>query len=270
MKIAVCISGLIRFWKVTESLFSHWNEFYDDVEFDFYLSTWKDGVYVRPDKDFGVDKNIDYDKCDFLTDFELIDSKFLDDQYLSGEYFVKSMNSVFDLLKRQNKQYDLVLWTRNDAVYSKNFLDNLVKMNKKYIAPNIISNENGMSKPNGSNWSLKDYYFIGHQDTMNVFCDIHRQFLNWEDKSILSDPPYFLGEFFIQNKIYLNRLGYICSLLKSENEFELKPHKRNTSSTLCGEEIIELINNKGVDFVNDSLSSAKNLWLVLNEHFKNE
>ena len=52
MKIAVCISGLIRFWKVTESLFSRWNDFYDDVEFDFYLSTWKDGVYVRPAKNF--------------------------------------------------------------------------------------------------------------------------------------------------------------------------------------------------------------------------
>jgi len=260
MKIAVCISGLIRFWKVTESLFPRWNDFYDDVEFDFYLSTWKDGVYVRPDKDFGVDKNIDYEKCPFLTDYELIDSKILEfGKYLSGEYFVKSINGVFDLLKRQNKQYDLVVWTRNDAAYSKAFLDNLVKMNKKYIAPNIISNYDGMSKPDGSYWSLKDYYFIGHQDTMNVFCDIHRQFLNWKDKSILPDPPYFLGEFFIQNKIYLNRLGYICSLLKSENEFELKPHKRNQQASYSGEKLINLIENRGVDFVIENFKTAKDL-----------
>jgi len=38
MKIAVCISGLIRFWKVTESLMSRWNDLFD-VTFDFYLST---------------------------------------------------------------------------------------------------------------------------------------------------------------------------------------------------------------------------------------
>ncbi len=244
MKIAVCISGLIRFWKVTESLFPRWNDFYDDVEFDFYLSTWKDGVYVRPDKDFGVDKNIDYEKCSFLTDYELIDSKVLEfGKYLSGEYFVKSINGVFDLLKRQNKQYDLVLWTRNDAAHSKVFLDNLVKMNKKYIAPNIISNYGGMSKPDGSHWSLKDYYFIGHQDTMNVFCDIHRQFLNCEDKSILSDPPYFLGEFFINNGVYLKNHSFPVSLLRGEKFFELNPHKITQSTGYSGEKLINLIEN---------------------------
>ena len=108
VKIAVCISGLVRYWKITESLMSRWNDLFD-VTFDFYLSTWKDGVYVRPDKNFGVDKNIDYDKCEFLTDYELVDSNTIEyGRYLSGEYFVKSINSVFDLLKRQDKKLSLI------------------------------------------------------------------------------------------------------------------------------------------------------------------
>jgi len=260
MKIAVCISGLIRFWKVTESLFPRWNDLYDDVEFDFYLSTWKDGVYVRPDKDFGVDKNIDYEKCSFLTDYELIDSKILEfGKYLSGEYFVKSINGVFDLLKRQNKQYDLVLWTRNDVIYSKKVLDSLVKINKKYIAPNIISNFDGMSKPNGINWSLKDYFFIGHQKSMEIFNDIYKQFLIEKDESILSDPPYFLGEFFINNRVYLKNHSFPVSLLRGEKFFELNPYKRNQEGVFCGENLINLIEKRGVDFVIENLKDYHGL-----------
>ena len=86
-------------------------------------------MYVRPDKNFGVDKNIDYDKCEFLTDYELVDSNTIEHgRYLSGEYFVKSINSVFDLLKRQDKKYDLVFWTRNDAIFSKSFIQNLINV----------------------------------------------------------------------------------------------------------------------------------------------
>ena len=259
MKIAVCISGLVRYWKITESLMPCWNDLFD-VTFDFYLSTWKDGVYVRPDKNFGVDKNIDYDKCEFLTDYELVDSNIIEyGRHLSGEYFVKSINSVFDLLKRQNKKYDLVLWTRNDSVFSKTFLQNLINVNKKFIAPNIILNYGGMSKPNGVNWSLNDYYFIGHQDSMNVFCDIHKQFSNYEDKSILSDPPFFLGQFFLDNKIYLGNFQQACGLVKSEEAFKLSPHKRKLLTAINGEKLLKIINNKGVDYVLDNFRDYETL-----------
>jgi len=259
VKIAVCISGLVRYWKITESLMSRWNDLFD-VTFDFYLSTWKDGVYVRPDKNFGVDKNIDYDKCEFLTDYELVDSNTIEyGRYLSGEYFVKSINSVFDLLKRQDKKYDLVLWTRNDAVFSKSFIQDVINVHKKFIAPNIILNYDGMHKPNGGDWALKDYYFIGHQDSMNVFCDIHKQFSNCDDKSILTDPPMFLGQFFLDNKIYLANHQKVCGLVKSENHFKLKPYKRKLPSAINGDKLVQIINDRGVDYVLDNFMHLKNL-----------
>ena len=259
MKIAVCISGLVRYWKITESLMSRWNDLFD-VTFDFYLSTWKDGVYVREDNNFGVDKNIDYDKCEFLTDYELVDSNTIEyGRYLSGEYFVKSINSVFDLLKRQNKKYDLVLWTRNDSIFTKDFINSVININQKFIAPNIISNFDGMHKPNGVDWSLNDYYFIGHQESMNVFCDIHRQFSNCENQSILSDPPFFLGEFFLDNKIYLATHGIACGLVRSENLFKLKPFQRKQSTAINGEKLVQIINDKGVDYVLDSFENYKTL-----------
>ena len=258
IKIAVCISGLVRYWKITESLMSRWNDLFD-VTFDFYLSTWKDGVYVRPDKNFGVDKNIDYDKCEFLTDYELVDSNTIEHgRYLSGEYFVKSINSVFDLLKRQDKKYDLVFWTRNDAIFSKSFIQSLINVDKKYKAPGIILNSDGMHKGSG-NFSLNDYYFIGHQESMNVFCDIHRQFSNCENQSILPDPPFFLGQFFLDNKIYLARHGRQCGLVKSESHFKLNPLKRKLSTSINGEKLVQIINDKGVDYVLDSFEDYKTL-----------
>ena len=39
--IAVSLSGLVRYWDVTSKIFEHWNNLYDDIEFTFFLTTWK-------------------------------------------------------------------------------------------------------------------------------------------------------------------------------------------------------------------------------------
>jgi flavoprotein len=58
-KIAVCISGQARYWETTYKLFEHWNKIYDDVEFVFFLSTWKDTGF-------------DFSEYKFLQDVEVL------------------------------------------------------------------------------------------------------------------------------------------------------------------------------------------------------
>ena len=66
MKIAVCLSGLIRSFDVTSKLLKHWNTLYDDVEFYFFISTWK-GIEDSFSRTRGNPKNFrgsrDYPQC---------------------------------------------------------------------------------------------------------------------------------------------------------------------------------------------------------------
>ena len=49
MKIAVCLSGQIRYWDSTYPFFEYWNNLFEDVEFTFFVSTWntKDQWYSK-------------------------------------------------------------------------------------------------------------------------------------------------------------------------------------------------------------------------------
>ena len=42
--IAVFINGSSKYLDLTHTLFEHWNKLYDDINFDFYLSTWEDNI----------------------------------------------------------------------------------------------------------------------------------------------------------------------------------------------------------------------------------
>ena len=78
-KIAVCISGLVRHWEETYPLFEYWNNLYDDVEFVFFLSTWKGNTW--------------YDKNKFpnfkITDYNFSNYEFIQDYSLHKENEVK-------------------------------------------------------------------------------------------------------------------------------------------------------------------------------------
>ena len=50
MKIAILLHGLLRSWEECSTVFSYYSKLYPDVEFDFYLSTWKNALVIPPHK----------------------------------------------------------------------------------------------------------------------------------------------------------------------------------------------------------------------------
>ena len=66
MKIAVCISGRMSGFDVTSKLFEHWNSIYDNVEFYFFISTWKD-VSSEYSETRGPVEDWDFSKYKFIT-----------------------------------------------------------------------------------------------------------------------------------------------------------------------------------------------------------
>ena len=141
-KIAVCISGLVRYWEETYPLFEHWNNLYDDVEFVFFLATWKgDDVWYEEER-FGKIEivDIDYSKYDFLEDYVKLDPIDVDFNLRSSKpninYMSYAIKEVQKLRRNSKHKFDGVIQTRNDAlIHNSNILDTCVNLvrNKQYF-----------------------------------------------------------------------------------------------------------------------------------------
>ena len=74
-KIAVTLTGLMRFWDTTSKLLEHWNSLYEDIEFYFFLSTWDSSIETLVcggcGRETSIDK-IDYSCYNFLTEYEYL------------------------------------------------------------------------------------------------------------------------------------------------------------------------------------------------------
>ena len=109
-KIAVCLSGITRYWKTTSKLFEYWNSIYDNVDYYFFISTW--GEPTRAEKPIyakspiklppsGFEKN-DFSNYPFLTKYEYINQDEFKMFKNQGKVF-STCNSFFDvsdILKR--------------------------------------------------------------------------------------------------------------------------------------------------------------------------
>ena len=71
MKIAVCLSGQIRYWDSTYPFFEYWNNLFEDVEFTFFVSTWntKDQWYSKDKFGINIVDDVDFRKYGLISKF---------------------------------------------------------------------------------------------------------------------------------------------------------------------------------------------------------
>lgn len=67
-KVAVLLFGILRYWEECSTIFSYWNQIYDDIEFDFYLATWRSTHTYLPEK--GKIDSPDANKSLYLKDIQ--------------------------------------------------------------------------------------------------------------------------------------------------------------------------------------------------------
>lgn len=125
-KVAVCITGEMRYWEITKHIFKDWNV-------DFFLTTWdttnrKEDNYPykfhgNTDINDDILKTLSPKGYEFLS--KEVENKF---EFNMPKYYYLVYRS--NLLKTQyeldnNFKYDCVLMTRPDVYYSKNLIRQL-------------------------------------------------------------------------------------------------------------------------------------------------
>jgi len=173
MKIAVCISGRMSGFDVTSKLFEHWNSIYDNVEFYFFISTWKD-VSSEYSETRGPVEDWDFSKYKFITKYEKVD---INDAWASEKRLKVSACYSYSLYRAQQlrreckEEFDGVIQTRSDMFIDRQTLDSLI---------NLIDKEGELSKkifysPSPLRYEDKrfmlthDYFGFAHPKVMDIY-----------------------------------------------------------------------------------------------------
>jgi len=224
-KIAVCISGLIRYWEQTYPLFEYWNKLFDNVDFYFFISTWenpKEFIGLRDEnqkyRDL-VEKSLDFNLSNhkFITDYSLmsrkdishlleeIDTTIPKESQKSIKTFIHmayGIKNVQELRKKYEQQkgwlkFDGVIQTRNDAFLSKKTLEqykNLIKYNK-FLNDKSIYIPGGCSVQSGEqHLFVNDNLSFGSPAVMNMYGEMFDEIFvkgSIQQKKLHFAPAYY-------------------------------------------------------------------------------
>ena len=220
-KIAVCISGLIRYWEETYPLFEYWNEMFDDVEFTFFLSTWEGNTWYDKEKFPNITLNdCDFSKYDFIEDYSLhnqsevdISKSFKLPNAILRAYLWNKVNILRkDYEDTNNMKFDSVMLIRNDMFVNKDILkySSLVSNLKNWNDYHFVFTMGGAQiyfeqKVNSVLFVGNDNFYLSSSKTMDLIMNLYDWIITGKVTSTSCHKSP--AEFFIKNNIHNFTLG---------------------------------------------------------------
>ena len=252
MKIAVCISGRMNGFDITSKLFEHWNSIYDNVEFYFFISTWKD-VPSEYSETRGPVEDWDFSKYKFITKYEKVD---INDAWTHrpddggrSAYYSYSLYRAQQLRRECKEEFDGVIQTRSDMFIDKVALDSIIKTideqgelsTKAFCSPDSLNYD-------GKRFMLKfDYFGFAHPKVMDIYS------LMYFDAHIANLIPktfhYMNGGHLVNRNIQVIPIkgGGIVSVMPQAFKETLKWRMYDTISSLIEKRGVEWIFNQKTD-----------------------
>lgn len=272
IKIAVCISGLVRHWDISTKLFEHWNSLYEDIEFYFFLSTWDEGCnwlgYHAHIGGNNIEKKIeknDYSQYSFLEKYEEVDYRRMDAEILlemdnnptdnktgkpnySLPFYTYSMYRCQRLRRKyeqeNNMEFDGVIQTRNDQLVSKVTLDSIRSLFYDahiLIHPKLFSGGSPIVVYRDRLLMWNDSFSFAHRLSMDLYTEMYNDIFVQKTSQNLG-MHYQNADQLMKNRIYNNPL-YIHNWFIRDSKTTFEKSGSPTESQL-----INLIETKGVDF----------------------
>jgi|TARA_A100000172_G_scaffold11215_3_gene5991 hypothetical protein len=185
-RIAVMLNGHPKHLNITSKFYSVYNDLYENVTFDFYISIWDtiDNAYES------FDPIIDLSKEKWITKYELLkeeDCPFDLKNYNPGRHqphYCWTLKKVNELRNTSNIEYDAVIQTRCDFILSKRLLDKVVyNIIRKQFNDIILYAKNPVSAHNEDAW-VQDFFFVSKPKPMDalaeMFDDIFGKNVNYD------------------------------------------------------------------------------------------
>ena len=235
-KIAVCLSGQIRYWDSTYPLFEHWNNLFKDVEFTFFVSTWntKDQWYEKDKFGINIVDDVDLRKYGLISKFSKHNPDDVDISTSASvpntNYMTYLYNEVHRLRnsyeKENNVEFDAVIQTRNDVVIGKLLLARIRQIiyTKPYFMEKSVFSPSGAKLDAGqfgeadfrpaSLVNDNDNFYFGRPSVMNYFRKMYNFLIN---ESFFKHTHRLQPEFFYKHNIYQVGFGVHPFLVRYGN-----------------------------------------------------
>jgi hypothetical protein len=263
-KIAVCLSGITRYWKTTSKLFEYWNSIYDNVDYYFFISTW--GEPTRAEKPIyakspiklppsGFEKN-DFSNYPFLTKYEYINQDefkmFKNQGNPNTQYYAYSLYKCNELRKSSGINFDGVIHTRTDIWIPKVVLSKIISLfgcpypKKNKVQPEMFFTTSGttiaLAKPKNRFFINNDNFSFAHPLAMDKYANMYF------DAYIHGTNPSrtlhrIQAEQLMLHRIYNFNMGGITFLLRDKS---LGLEKRAVPTI---DELEGIIDTKGLDYL---------------------
>lgn len=177
-RVKVLLVGLLREWDICSTGFSKWNQKHPNVEFDFYLATWKGNDIYSKDPRLnlkGLSIHTPEQMFELMSDSKKTYHKIVDRDTKKGDipqiqhFYTYLIYKAKELGK--SEKYDRIFLTRPDIVIDDDFLREIANDNDEDMRPNtIVASETTVYHK--QLFIGTDIGFYGLPEDINTFCNM--------------------------------------------------------------------------------------------------
>ena len=255
--IAVTISGLIRGWDTTYKIFQYWNKLYDEIEFTFFLSTWKD-------------VEIDFSQYDLLERYEILEYDEIP-EYIYNKYENSSLFYAYALYRvhklrlsyenETNIKFNAVMQVRNDMFVAKDTFENirklLIRSPNLRLQSNMFYSISGTESRYGNFYMPFDNFGFANPKAMDKYSDMYHNI--YVDEKIEASGFHFMqAQHLISKNIYNAKMDGSATLIRFGNK---------TAPYLTFDHVNDILERKGVEYLYDGTGLGKG-GFVKGENFR--
>jgi len=287
MKIAVCISGLLQHWDLTSQLFRYWNSISDEMDFTFFLSTWKeDSEFPSTDNQPGAkdkvirdskfsEKTFDFLEMKEFLSTDVIPKDIMDEHTHTGPFSSYQIYNVQKMRKKYeenaDEKFDVVVQTREDMFIPRKTLDQIIFwFNSKQIVSGMFFTTSGTKvvvhrgNKRGFSFSVpNDNFSFAHPDAMNEFSQMYN------DCYVEKTNGETFGHFMHAQQL-MNKGIYNCKIGNEYHTRLIRTGKLQKPGFPTDKSLKRLIDEKGVDWIygGDDIPQKSNIYgKILREFF---
>ena len=197
LRIAICFYGQVRFYEGLNGIYEELNTKYPNIQFDFFLSTWRDIDRRKIKLKFRKERQFHHDQV--TKNWQIGNTQKM------AFLFSNAVRLKQEYELEQDFSYDWVFMTRPDIIYDFNkfveHLDNL--RNHKFKRHFVGVMDLPVKDDEGHNKITSDYGFLFSSEAADIHGSIYNFFFLQKRYKDIKEPTYREGGHWIHSYYFI-------------------------------------------------------------------